>query len=469
MADPYASGRSLAAALREGRVTSVEATKHFINRIEALDRDTNLVVVKTYEQALQRAALADAAKARGELWGPLHGVPMTIKESFALEGVPLTCGMQVFTTLDAGKPYKPKENAAAVQRLLDAGAVIIGKTNLPTEAADVQSYNPIYGTSRNPWNINHTPGGSSGGSAGALACGFTLLELGTDIGGSIRTPAHFCGVCGHKPTQGLIDKTGKCPPSPFTLFENDLSVAGPMARNCEDLAMLMNILVGPSQRRALGGWSFKLLHARVTEISKLKVAVWADDKYCPVDAEYAAMIRDTAASLARAGATVDYSARPNLSFQKSNDVYKEILKQYTSDGVPAAKYQNERLKLKDTWEQFWSAGPFDVMLCPVTPGAAIKIDESGGLAGISKRKMQVNGVDRTYMDLFKWAGLTILADLPVTVLPIGISASGLPVGVQVVAREYHDLQSIEVGKMLERVHSGAKVVTPPRFSPKASL
>ena len=201
---PFITGRKLAAEIRAGAITSATALECYIGRIEALDGPTNLVVVKMYAAARVRAGEADAARARGESWGRLHGVPMTVKENFAIEGVQTTCGNLRYATLSLGEPYKPDINAAVVERVLAEGAVIFGKTNLPTDAADMQSYNEIYGTSRNPWNLAHTPGGSSGGSAGAVAAGFTPLEIGSDIGGSIRTPCHFSGVCGHKPTQVAV-------------------------------------------------------------------------------------------------------------------------------------------------------------------------------------------------------------------------------------------------------------------------
>jgi amidase len=317
--DPYISGNQLAADIKARKVTSVEATEFFIQRIKDLDKKstTNLVVVRLFEPARKRAIEADAALARGESWGALHGVPITVKENYAMVGVQTTCGMKRLAEMDEGKPYKPTINAAVVQRLLDAGAIIMGKTNLPTEAADFQSYNPVYGTSRNPWNLAHTPGGSSGGSAGAVAAGLTPLEVGSDIGGSIRTPSHFSGVCGHKPTQGAIDKYGMVPPHPFSLHQENLAVAGPICRNCDDLLLMMDILAGPDPYRERGGWQLNLPPPAVAikDVSKLRVAVWADDSYCQIDTEYRAQIDAAAESLKAAGATVDYTARPDFTFE----------------------------------------------------------------------------------------------------------------------------------------------------------
>jgi amidase len=317
--DPHISGTKLAADIKARKVTSVQATEFFIQRIESLDKKatTNLVVIRLFDAARKRAAEADAALARGESWGVLHGVPMTVKENYAMVGVQTTCGIPRMMKLDNGAPFKPSINAAVVQRVLDAGAIILGKTNLPTEAADFQSYNPIYGTSRNPWNLEHTPGGSSGGSAGAVAAGFTPLEIGSDIGGSIRTPVHFSGVCGHKPTQGVIDKFGMVPPHPFSLHQENLAVAGPICRNCDDLLLMMDVLSGPEPSRARGGWGLTLPAPSVSleDVSKLRVAVWKDDAYCETDKEYVAQIEAAAESLRAAGASVDYEARPDFTFE----------------------------------------------------------------------------------------------------------------------------------------------------------
>ena len=404
--DPFISGRDLAAAIRDGRISSLAATDFYINRIERLDGLTNLVVVRLFDAARERAREADAALLAGRpLWGPLHGVPMTIKENYSIKGVVATCGMEIFTTLgDDGGTYRSDINSGVVQRLLDAGAIFLGKTNLPEQAADYQSYNDVYGTSRNPWNLEHSPGGSSGGSAGAIAAGFSPLEVGSDIGGSIRTPAHFSGVCGHKPTQGVIDKSGWCPPYPFSRYQEDLAVAGPLCRTCDDLELMMDLLAGPEPERAVGGWRLELPPARVKDIRDLRVAVWLDDETCRVDQAYVEEIRRTAESLARAGASVDYDARPVFEesesgaefFETSLDIYYSVLGPSMALRGVDPRVQSRRLMLKRSWEAFWQSG-FDVLLCPVAPSAALKIDESGGIAGMADRRVTVDGEEREYV------------------------------------------------------------------------
>ncbi len=184
------------------------------------------------------ADAADAALARGDDVGPLHGVPMTVKDTYQTAGMRTTCGLPAWD-------HVPERDAEAVRRLRGAGAVIFGKTNTPTLAGDWQTYNPIFGTSNNPWDTTRTTGGSSGGAAAAVATGMTALELGSDIGGSIRFPANWCGVCGHKPTWGVVSQAGHLPPAPGTLAATDLSVVGPLARDVTDLELAL----GGARRR----------------------------------------------------------------------------------------------------------------------------------------------------------------------------------------------------------------------------
>jgi len=202
----YRTTIELVEALQRRKMSAVELTDHVISRIEALDPQINAVVVRDFDRARDAAKNADTALSRGERRS-LLGIPMVVKESFNVAGLPTTWGIPAF------KDWTPKEDAVAVKRLKAAGAVVLGKTNVPLVLGDWQSYNDIYGTTNNPWDTGRTPGGSSGGSAAALAAGFGSLSLGSDIGGSLRVPAHYCGVCAHKPTLGLAawPKPTGCP------------------------------------------------------------------------------------------------------------------------------------------------------------------------------------------------------------------------------------------------------------------
>jgi amidase len=246
----YRSAKELAAALAQKKVSSAELLEYSIKRIETFDPRINAVVVRDFDRARVAAKAADEALARGER-RPLLGIPMAVKESFNIAGLPTTWGIPKF------KDFTPTEDAVAVARFKAAGAIIFGKTNVPLELGEWQSYNEIYGTTNNPWDLARTPGGSSGGSAAALAAGFGPLSLGSDIGGSLRAPAHYCGVYAHKPTWGLVPFRGHTPPSfPPIPRDIDLAVAGPMARSASDLALALDVLAGPDETR--GGIGYRL-------------------------------------------------------------------------------------------------------------------------------------------------------------------------------------------------------------------
>src|SRR5271155_661916 len=237
----FCSAVAIAQRIRRREISSREAVDYFLARVAALDKPINSVVTIAAQRARTEADAADAALARGEVRGPLHGVPMTIKDSFQTAGMRTTSGARELSG------FVPQEDAWPVARLREAGAVIFGKTNLPIYAGDLQSYNEVFGTTNNPYDLSRTPGGSSGGSAAALACGFTPLELGSDIGGSIRLPSHMSGVAGHKPSYGLVPAHGQIPGPPGTLSLADLAVAGPMARTVEDLKLGLGIMAGPNR------------------------------------------------------------------------------------------------------------------------------------------------------------------------------------------------------------------------------
>jgi amidase len=235
----FQSAEELAAALHAGEVTSVELTEEAIARIERDDKAINAICVPDFDRARAAARRADEARARGED-RPLLGIPVTVKECYNMSGLPTTWGIPQYAN------YVPAEDAVQVSRLKAAGAVLLGKTNVPMMLRDLQSFNAIYGTTNNPWNHGRTSGGSSGGSAAALAAGFGALSIGSDLAGSLRTPAHFCGVYGHKPTLGLLPTRGMvAPPAPALPIDLDLAVVGPMARTARDLALLLDVMAGP--------------------------------------------------------------------------------------------------------------------------------------------------------------------------------------------------------------------------------
>jgi amidase len=480
----FRSATALGAAIRAREIGCRELLEHYLQRVERHNPELNAIIVTDFRRARRRADEADAAHARGESWGPLHGLPMTVKESFDVVGMPTTWGL---TELKANIPTA---NALAVDRLLAAGAVIFGKTNVPVLLADSQSYNPVYGTTNNPWDPSLTPGGSSGGAAAALAAGLTGLELGSDIGGSIRNPAHYCGVWGHKPTWGIAPPRGQALAG--NVAATDISVIGPLARSAEDLALALDIIAGPDPIDATG-WRLELAAPRGNALSDYRIAVMLDDPNCEVDREVQDILQRLADFLAGQGVGVSDRARPDIDTAELHAVYIKLLRAATSRrltedtferyvetasgldpadqsyfacmmrgvalshrGWLAANEERHRLRLK--WADFFR--DYDLLLCPVTAGAAYPHDHDHE-GERWKRMIQINGKPApTINDLF-WAGLTGLVYLPATVAPAGLTATGLPVGVQIVGPQYGDKSCIAFAGLLERAYRS--FVPPPNF------
>ena len=239
------SATELVALIRDRKLGSLELLDAQLARIDEHNGGINAVVAMDVEGAREAARAADDAPP--DRRGPLHGLPITIKDSWEVAGMPATCGFPELAD------HVPTRDAEPVALLRAAGAIPFGKTNVPFAAADHQSYNPVYGTTSNPWDLSRTPGGSSGGPAAAVAAGFTSLELGSDIAGSIRIPSHFCGIFGHKPSFGLVPRGGHVPPAPSRLTQGPLSVGGPMARSASDLELALDVLVAPSRKIARHG------------------------------------------------------------------------------------------------------------------------------------------------------------------------------------------------------------------------
>lgn len=452
---------ALARRIREGEVSAEAALEHFIARVENLDGELNAVVVRRFDEARERAKAADQALARGELWGPLHGVPMTIKETFELAGWPTTAGAAEF------RDHVSTVTSTAVQRLLDAGAVIFGKTNVPIYASDLQSYNEIYGTTNNPWDTALTPGGSSGGAAAALAAGFTSLELGSDIGGSIRTPAAFCGVTGLKPSWGIITTRGHVPGPPGALAVTDIGVSGPLARHVEDLELALDILAGPNDEEA-PGWKLDLPAPRHDDLRDFRVAAWLDDPRCPVDRRIQVALQGLAGQLTAEGLRIDEQARPGFTLGEAFDVYYRLLAGTMGVGLPDGLYQRlresaeqgaanddgyrlrfargatqshadwlrsheRRMHMRQAWARFFEH--HDVLLCPVVQTLPFTHRHQ---PAPDQRVLTVNGKDQPYMDILVWAGLAGAVYLPAATVPIGVTDDGLPLAVQVIGPYLED-------------------------------
>jgi amidase len=479
----YRTAGTLVADLAARRVSSVELLDQTIARIEALDKSINAVVVRDFDRARLAAIAADQALARGER-RPLLGLPMTVKESFNVAGLPTTWGIPAF------KDWRPAEDAVPVQRLKTAGAVIIGKTNVPVALADWQTTNPIYGTTNNPYDIERTPGGSSGGSAAALAAGFVALELGSDIGGSLRTPAHYCGVFAHKPTYGVIARRGhNFPRQPALPSAGDgLAVVGPMARSAKDIALAFDVIAGPDEQRDGVGWRMQLPQPRHRALRDFRVLVIDTHPLGPT----AEVIRTTLAQLAdrltKEGATVarQSSQLPDLAEATRN--YMRLLGPIMTNGRPPEFYERMRslaaalgpddqsldaiyLRSANVGWREWEAAntvrtrlqhqwatlfkEWDVVLCPVMPTPAFKHDHSDA----NFRRFEVDGKVEPYNINFVWAAPATGAGLPATVAPIGRTDSGLPIGVQIIGPYLEDLTPIQFAQLLEQAYGG---FVPPR-------
>ena len=320
----FKSAAEIARLIRERKIGTVETLEHFLARVERYNPRLKAIVWLDAARARERARAADAALAKGEIWGPLHGVPMTIKESYNVAGSPTTWGDPNLTN------NITDTSALAVERLEKAGVVLFGKTNVPLLLADHQSYNAIYGTTNNPWDLSRTPGGSSGGSAAALAAGLTGIEAGSDIGGSIRNPAHFCGVFGLKPTWGVVAPKGQALPGSYAYA--DMSVIGPLGRGADDLEIALDVMAGADEIDGIA-WKPDLPVCGAASLKDFRIAVKLRDPNCEVETEYVDKLQALVDALAKRGARVT-EAEPQLDTARLREMYILLLRAATSARTP---------------------------------------------------------------------------------------------------------------------------------------
>jgi amidase len=475
----------LSAALAAKKVSAVELTQDTISRIERHDAKINAICVRDFERGLDSARAADAARARGET-SPLLGIPMTVKESFNVAGLPTTWGFP------AQKDFIPPEDALAISRVKAAGAVLLGKTNVPLGLGDWQSCNDIYGTTNNPYNLGRTPGGSSGGSSAALAAGYGALSLGSDLGGSLRVPAFHCGIYAHKPTFALAPSRGQLPP-PFPPLPSDfdLAVIGPMARSAADLTLLLDVIAGPDPLESGTAYTLALPPARHDALKDFRVLLIDSHPLLPIDAAVRAAIDTLATNLGKAGVTVKRESPLLPDFAVSSRLYMRILMSllaasFAPDDYAGAKAAAENLPPEDTslaaerlrgvalshrdWviadrrravlKAQWRAlfGKFDAVICPVSPTPAYPHDHSPEQ---EKRHINIDGKDFAYADQLAWPGIATLPGLPATAIPIGLAPDGLPVGVQIVGPMLEDRTPLKLAELIEREFGG--FIPPPQF------
>ena len=456
--------------LDRGEIGAAELLELYLARIDRFNPVYNLVVAFDRDRARADAAELDRRRKQGKAMGPLAGLPITIKDSFEVTGMPATCG------LEALRDHRPDKDADAVTLLRQAGANVFGKTNLPAGASDWQSFNPVYGLSRNPWNPDRTVGGSSGGAAGAVAAGFTAFELGSDIGGSIRIPSHFCGVFGHKPTYGAVPLRGHIPPPPGMLSQPELGVAGPIARSAGDLELLLGVLADKP-----------LMPARHARLEDFRVGVWMGEEAYRVDGAYRAALESYIADLRHAGARIEEVALP-VDPRESYETYLQVL--FAIVGAPApqeaeaferladqddtgiaarlARYMRTSLgewfalaerreHLFQAWRRFF--GAYDLLICPAVPVVAFPhmAEGSGVHSDQLFRRVTIDGGPAPYLD-FTWQSLALVANLPATVMPTGRQVEALPTGLQIIGPHSEDLTTITFAQCAERQTGG---FTPP--------
>ena len=468
MSTPFLSATKLIRALRQRKIGALELLELYVERVQRYDRVLNALPVLDLAKARKRAKAFDRKGAKS---GLLAGLPMTVKESFDLVGHPTTWGLTEYRTARAAS------NAVAVERFLNAGANIFGKSNVPTLLADWETANPVYGKTVNPWNHERTPGGSSGGAAAALAAGLTGLEVGSDIGGSIRNPAHYCGVYGHKPTWGVCSVGGQALRG--VVHPQDITVIGPLARSAVDLELALRIMAGPDAIDG-AGWKLALPKAKRNTLRGWRVAVLLSHPTAETDTTVQESIDGVAKFLSAHGAKVSARALPAFDFAEAHRVFIQLLRGATSGRqtddffvrMIAAKEKlasgdasyyaqmvrantqphkdwlaasNRRHQMRLAWADFFKQ--WDVLLCPNAATAAFPHSMPGERW---ERMITVNGKPQPATTQMWWAGIAGMCYLPGTAAPIGLSPEGLPLSVQIVGPQHGDFSTIRFAQLIER-------------------
>jgi amidase len=465
--------------LRARKISATELLQENLLQYSLHNPNVNAVVHIEIDRAKKAAKAADRRLGNARALSVFDGVPMTVKETFDWQGTPSTWGDPAMENNLA------KSDAAVVQKLTSAGALLYGKTNVPLHLADWQSFNAIYGTTHNPWDLTRTPGGSSGGAAAALATGMSALEVGSDIGSSIRNPAHYCGVFGHKPTYGVVPYRGHSMPGSVAL--TDITVAGPMARSAKDLTAMMKLLVGSEER----GISFKLPKPFQTTFKDFRVAVKLSSSVGEVDQSYQNQLIELVRFLKNKTKKISFEARPEFSDEEAYENFIVLLRATSTKRMSDAdiaqaaalaiqfdgndksyvalmtrafglshgawlKANERRHQMRMAWDAFFD--DWDVMLCPCAASAAWPHDQVGER---HERFIPVNGKMVSTIDQRFWAGYSGNFYLPSTVAPLGQTQDGLPLGVQIITREYGDYTSLRFAELLEQ--QWRKFTPPPGF------
>ncbi|MFE2639447.1 amidase family protein [Streptomyces scopuliridis] len=481
-----APARDQISALHQGTISSRDLVEQYLQHIAKANPALNAVVTIDAEGARAAADRADRHLAEtGKPIGPLHGLPMTLKDALEVAGVRTTCGSPDL------KDHVPDQDADAVALLRAAGAVILGKTNVPTMCADLQTSNPIFGKTKNPYNASKTAGGSSGGPAVSVASGFSPLEVGSDLAGSLRLPAAYCGVFALRTSRGaspIVPTRGHIPRLPGWATSSDMITLGPIARTADDLDLLLDVLAQPAPADR-AGWKIDLPAPAKKQISQYRVGIWSDDAYCRVDADTRALMDRIAQLVRKTGARIDDTTRP-VDFKASDLLFTQLMYATASataseeafaadvaaaDKVPAddpsALYLRSRTMRHHEWlvsdekrQQYraaWAAyfNEHDILITPATPTAAV--DDQTNVPA-PQREIRVDGQPRGYYEQTSWLNLSSPVGLPSVVLPAGTTESGLPLSVQIIGPHLADRTVIAAAKHLTQLLGNP--ATPPRFA-----
>lgn len=479
--DPFSSALELAAAVRARRTSVRELTELYLARIERHNPSLNAICTLDAAGAKRRAHEADAALARGELWGPLHGVPMTIKDALETAGLRTTGGHPPL------KDYVPSRDATAVARLKSAGAILLGKTNVPPLSADYRADNPIFGRTNNPWNLERTPGGSTGGGAAAVAAGLSAFDVGSDLAGSVRTPAHFCGLFGLKPTERRIPNTGHIPEPPgLPRAVRHMNVLGPLARSVEDLALITRVASGPDDAE----WDLAPVpwhEPAERPLNSYRFAWSTNFGGVAITGDTRQGIQKLATELSRAGCKVEERNPDGFSFDEAWEAWGEIA--ITERAATGGDRSRERVAalnaaLGESWavargsakgmhatvadymaaltrrdalitalERFFQH--WDAFICPVTVSPAIPHAAFGTPIEVDEHKVPYFIAGTAYTCPFNLTGH------PSVVLPLTRSRDGLPIGVQLVAKRWGEPELLALAQKVSFI-TGA-FAPPPNY------
>lgn len=481
--DAFASATEMLAALRARRVSAVELLDLHVRRIERLNPPLNAIIERDFERARRDAAEADARRARGED-APLLGLPMTLKESINVRGLRTTVGMPSW------KDFRSGHDAPVTQRVKSAGAAVMAKTNVPQMLADWQSSNPVHGRTNNPWDRSRTPGGSTGGGAAALAAGLTPLEFGSDIGGSIRVPAAFCGVSGHRPSETAMPRSGQFPFPPMPNAAVVMGVQGPLARFAEDLEIALDVAAGPEAGEDVG-WRLTIPPARIDRLAGVRVALLPTIDWLPLDDEIASALDGLASRLGRLGCKVETVQPDALGDHRQHyALYLTLLGSVTSARV-APEQRRARLDVLRTRDDEWSRAlqrgieggapdfvawggqreqyraawraffrEWDVLLAPAffTPAYPHWDKPWPETPASIARTLEVNGKPVLEELGLVYPSVATLAGQPATAFPLGLTRGGLPMGAQAIGPYLEDRTPIRFATLVGKEFGG---FTPP--------